>query len=83
MKTKFRKFDSYIDSWYGGFNVGYLPIRTWDAKRLINSQVNEKHSDKMKHLVEVRRNSKCLHDAHHRIFQRDQRALRRAKKMWG
>ena len=82
MKTKYRKFNQYIESWYGGFKVGYLPIRTWEAKRLIDSQMNEKPSEKMKKLREKRKYSKHLHNVHHHISQKDRRMLRDARRLW-
>ncbi len=81
MKAKYKKFDQYFKGWYFGFEIGYRPYKTWAATRLIYSQMNVKLSDKMKELREVRKNSKLLHNVHHRISQKDQRVLRECKKM--
>lgn len=82
MKSRYRKFNQYIRGWYGGFKIGYLPIRTWEANRLIDSQTTEKHSEKMKRLREKRKDHKHWHDVHHYLKQHDQRVLRETKKLW-
>lgn len=80
MRSKYRKFDQYIRSWYCGLDFGYRPILTVKGYRLVSSQTTTKLSDRMKERREVRENSKLMRDIHHRIAKKKQRVLRESKK---
>lgn len=81
MKFKYRKFNQYIKRRYR-FDVGYQVIRTCKGFRLRYSQINEKHSEKMKSIQKDKKWGKQLHDFRHRIKQKEQRILRGSIKQF-
>lgn len=79
MKFKYRKFNQYIKRRYR-FDVGYQVIRSCKGFRIRYSQIDEKHSEKMKSIQKDKKWFKHLHDVRHRINQKEQRILRESKK---
>ncbi len=82
MKFKYRKFNQYIERRYIGFETGYRVIRSCKGYRLRYSQINEKHSEKMKNIKKYKKWDKHLYDIRHRIRQKEQRILRESRKQF-
>ena len=80
MKFKYRKFNQYLTRLYYGLNI--TPLRTQQAYHLVYSQINEKHSERMKILRRNRKWFKHLYDVRHRINQKEQRILRGSIKQF-